>query len=74
MAICKDVGLIFSLLKAIFFTFFSIYKMVDIMDICKSLNVSIRTVMKNLEIIKFVPDHLKTKKMCKHAVRKLPFY
>ena len=48
--------------------------MVDIMDISKSLNVSIRTVMKNLEIIKFVPDHLKTKKMCKYAVRKLPFY
>ena len=48
--------------------------MVDIMDIYKSLNVSIGTVMKNPEIIKFVPDHLKTKKMCKHAVRKLPFY
>ena len=74
MAIYKDVGLIFSLLKAIFLTFFSIYEMVDIMDISKSLNVSIRTVMKNLEIIKFVPDHLKTKKMCKYAVRKLPFY
>ena len=74
MAIYKDVVLIFSLLKAIFLTFFSIYEMVDIMDISKSLNVSIRTVMKNLEIIKFVPDHLKTKKMCKHAVRKLPFY
>ena len=24
-------------------------------------------------MIKFVPDHLKTKKMCKHAVKELPF-
>ena len=29
--------------------------------------------MKNLEMLKFVPDHLKTIKMCKHAVEKLPF-
>ena len=36
--------------------------MVDIMDVYKSLNICIRTVMKNLEMIKFVPDHLKTKK------------
>ena len=36
--------------------------MVDIMDIHKSLNISIGAVMKNPEIIKFVPDHLKTKK------------
>ena len=46
--------------------------MVDSMDICKSLNVNIGTVMKNSEMLKFVPDHLKTKKMCKHAVKKLP--
>ena len=36
--------------------------MVDIMDIYKSLNISIRTVMKDQKILKFVPDHLKTKK------------
>ena len=36
--------------------------MVDIMDICKSLNISIGTVMKNPEMLKFVPDHLQTKK------------
>ena len=24
-------------------------------------------------MLTFVPDHLKTKKMCKHAVKKLPF-
>ena len=29
--------------------------------------------MKNLEIIKFIHDHLKTKKMRKHAVRKLHY-
>ena len=44
--------------------------MVDIMDICKSLNINIGTVMKNPEMIKFVPDHLKIKK---HAVKKLPY-
>ena len=43
------------------------------MDIYKSLNISIVTVMKNLEMLKIVPDYLKTKKMCKHAVKKLPY-
>ena len=38
------------------------YKMVDSMDIYKSLNVNIGAVMKNPEIIKFAPDHLKSKK------------
>ena len=47
--------------------------MVDSMEAYKSLNINIGTVMKNPEMIKFVPDHLKTKKMCKHAVKKLPF-
>ena len=36
--------------------------MVDIMDIYKSLNISIGTEMKTPEMLKFVPDHLKTKK------------
>ena len=27
--------------------------------------------MRNPEILKLVPDYLKTKKMCKHAVKKL---
>ena len=39
------------------------------MDVYQSINVSIGTVKKNREIIKFVPDHLKTKKMRKHAVK-----
>ena len=29
--------------------------------------------MKNLEMLKFVSDQLKTKEMCKHAVKKLPY-
>ena len=32
------------------------------MDIYKSVKVSIKTVMKNLEMLKVIPDHLKTKK------------
>ena len=47
--------------------------MVDIMDIYKPLNINIGTVMKNAEMLKFAPDHLKTKKVCKHAVKKLPY-
>ena len=47
--------------------------MVTIIDVCKSLNISVGTVMKTQEMTKYVPDHLKTKKMCKHAVKKLPY-
>ena len=47
--------------------------MIDIMAIYKCPNISTRTVMKNPEMLKFVSDHLKTKKMCKHAVRKLHY-
>ena len=36
--------------------------MVDCMDICKSLNISIVTVVRNPDIVKFVPDYLQTKK------------
>ena len=43
------------------------------MNIYKSLNISIRTVMKNPEMLKFVPDDLKIKKMWTHAVKKLPY-
>ena len=38
------------------------------MDIYKSLNIIIGTVM-----LKLVLDHLKTKKICKDAVKKLPY-
>ena len=43
------------------------------MDIYKFVKISIGTVMKNSEMLKFTLDHLKTQKMCKHAVKKLPF-
>ena len=39
-----------------------------ITNIDKSLNISIRTVIRNPELLKFVPDHLKTKKMCKNSL------
>ena len=56
--------LVFSLFKTLFFfTFlFSIYKMVDIMYIYKYLNISFQTIMNNPEILRFVSNHLKTKK------------
>ena len=38
--------------------------MVDSMVIYKSLNINSKTVTKNPEILKFVPDYLKTKKKC----------
>ena len=44
------------------------------MGIYKSLNVSIGIVMEIPEMLKFVPDYLKTKKMCKHAVRNYLIY
>ena len=47
--------------------------MVDVIDIYKVLNISIGAVMKSPEMLKFVPDYLKTKKMCKHAAKKLPY-
>ena len=37
--------------------------MVDSMDVYKYLTINIETVMENLEMLKFVPDHLKTKKI-----------
>ena len=38
--------------------------MVNIMDVHESLNISIGTIMKNLQTLKFARYHLKTKKMC----------
>ena len=37
----------------------------------KPSKISIGAITKNLQMLKFVPNHLKTKKMCKHAVKKL---
>ena len=36
--------------------------MVDSIDIYKSLNISIGRVIKNTEMLKIIPDNLKTKK------------
>ena len=47
--------------------------MVDNTEIYKFLNTNIGTATKNSEMLKFVPDHLKTKKLCKDAVKKLPY-
>ena len=52
-----------SIQNSLFLPFlFSIYKMVDSIDIYKSLNISIRRVIKNPEMLKITPDNLKTKK------------
>ena len=45
-----------------YFFLFSKYKTVDIINVYKSLNITFETVIKNPEMLKFVPDHLKTKK------------
>ena len=42
-------------------------------DDYKSSKISIEAIMKNPKMLKIVPYHLKTKKICKHAVKKLPF-
>ena len=39
----------------------------------KTLKINIDEIIKDPEIFDFVPDHLKTKNMCKHAVKKLLF-
>ena len=68
----KSLTLNVSIFKVVFFknTLFSKYKMVDSRDINNNINIGI--VMKKPEMIKLVPDHLKTEKMCRHAVKKLP--
>ena len=43
------------------------------MDTQKSLNIHIGTIMKNPERLQLVPDHLKTKLMSNHIVKKLPY-
>ena len=41
-------------------------------DSYKSLKVNIGTITKSPQMIRFVPDHLKTKKRYKNAVEKPP--
>ena len=42
-------------------------------DDYKSSKISIGEIMKNPEMLRLLSGHLKTKKMCNHAVKKLPF-
>ena len=48
--------------------------MVDIMDTCRSLNISIGRVMENPEILKLVSDQLKTKKVVSMQLKNYLFY
>ena len=71
----KNIILIFRLIRTTFsYLFcFSIYKMVDSessTDNYKTLKISIGIVIKYQEMLRFVPDHLKAKNICKHAVEK----
>ena len=70
----KNIALNFSLLKTALFLIlcFSTYKMADSeysTNVYKSLNIDIGTVVRNPEMLKFVLEHLKTKKLCEHAVK-----
>ena len=42
-------------------------------DNYKSSKISIGVVIKYPEMLKSILNHLKTKKMCRHSVKKLPF-
>ena len=42
-------------------------------DNYSTLKISIGAIIKNSELLKIVRDHLKTKKMCKNAVKKSKF-
>ena len=42
-------------------------------DNYKSSKINIGAIIKNPQMLRFVSDHLKTKKMCKHAVNILSF-
>ena len=37
----------------------------------ETLNISIGTIIRNPEMLRLVPNHLKTKKICKNAVKNL---
>ena len=55
---------------------FSLHKMIDsesTSDIYKLSKVSVEEIIKYPRILKLVPDHLKTKKKCKNAAKKLTF-
>ena len=55
---CQSVLLFF-----FYFFLFRMYKRVNSICIHKPINANIGTEIKNPEMLKFVPDHLKTKQM-----------
>ena len=57
----KNIILVFALFRTAFsyFFYFSLYKMVH----SKTLEISIGTIIKNPEVLRFVPDECKTNKM-----------
>ena len=78
MSSYKSTILIFSLIGiAVFLAFcFSLYKIFDSeyrTGNCKSLKISIEAITENPEMLLFVSDQLKTKRMGKNAVKKLSF-
>ena len=68
MDIYKRYSLNFKSTQDSFFYFFcfSMYKMFDSMGI-------FGIIMKNSEMLEFAPDHLKTKNLRKHALKKLAY-
>ena len=42
-------------------------------DNYKSLKISTELIIKIPEMLRFVPDHLKAKTMCKNVLKELPF-
>ena len=70
----RNIVLIFALVRTA--SFISLHKMVEIEnspDNYKMVKISIVTIIKNSEMLKFVRDHLKNKKTCKNAVKRLLF-
>ena len=54
--------------------FFSLYKMVEnenVLNSCNNLKISTWAIIQNPEMLETVSDNLKTKKMCKNAVKKV---
>ena len=55
---------------------FAVIKIVDSKhssDNYSNLKMSTRATIKDLEMLKFVPDHVNTKNICKHTVKKSSF-
>ena len=60
-----------------FILIFRLYKMVNSKNNFEKnipLKISIETTTKNPEMLNFIPGHLKTKKMCKKAIKKCRLY